>query len=93
MNRTGEDFRKRCGAFTLVELLVVVAILTLLIPILMPSLNKAKERARMAVCKMNLKGLIAAFGNYIGANNQWYPASAPYGSAIYGKTWEPPSVG
>jgi competence protein ComGC len=47
----------RCGAFTLVELLVVVGIIALLVTILMPSLARAKELARRAVCATNLNVL------------------------------------
>jgi prepilin-type N-terminal cleavage/methylation domain-containing protein len=40
-------------AFTLVELLIVVGIIALLVTIIMPSLNRAKELARQAVCLTN----------------------------------------
>ena len=42
-------------AFTLIEVLVVVAIIALLIAILTPALRQAREATRMSVCKSNLK--------------------------------------
>lgn len=55
--------------FTLIELLVVISIIALLVAILMPALNKAREQASGAVCLNNMKSLSLAWTMYFGENN------------------------
>jgi prepilin-type N-terminal cleavage/methylation domain-containing protein len=51
--------------FTLIELLVVVAIIALLISILLPSLSRAREQARISKCLANLKSMGTAAQTYL----------------------------
>jgi prepilin-type N-terminal cleavage/methylation domain-containing protein len=48
---------KICRAFTLIELMVVVAIIAVLVAILLPSLSGARDKARRLQCGVNLRSL------------------------------------
>lgn len=56
-------------AFTLIELLVVISIIALLLAIIMPALNKAKDAAKLVVCLSNHRGLITAWKTYASSND------------------------
>jgi prepilin-type N-terminal cleavage/methylation domain-containing protein len=59
---------KRIG-FTLIELLVVIAIIAILMAILIPTMNRAREQGKRAVCLNNLKGLVLAWLMYTDDND------------------------
>jgi prepilin-type N-terminal cleavage/methylation domain-containing protein/prepilin-type processing-associated H-X9-DG protein len=59
--------------FTLIELLVVTAIIALLVAILLPSLAKARDRARTVNCLSNLRQLALAATTYAAYNQDLFP--------------------
>lgn len=60
-------------AFTLVEMLVVIAIIALLAALLLPALSRAKETARATVCLSNLHQVGIALQIYVSENNNKMP--------------------
>ncbi len=97
------DSRRRWqrAAFTLVELLVVIAVIALLVSILTPSLQHARELARRASCGANLHGTALAYQVYANDHetrlplffhnskqqNHWIWYGGASGSSTYKPHW------
>ena len=65
--------RKRVAGFTLVELLVVVAVIGVMVGLLLPALSKTKEHARGTACRSNMKQIALAFLLYSEDNADTLP--------------------
>src|SRR5687768_15583152 len=80
--RGGRAAAVRAG-FTLVELLVVIGIISVLIGILLPALNKARESARQAKCLNNMRQIATATVMFAQEHGGWMPARAGSGNVPY----------
>jgi len=93
MRETPTTRAGRKDAFTLVELLVVVAIIALLVSILFPALREARENAVRLKCGTNLKNLVMATRLYVDENRDYLPLAnwasmdPQRGWLFYGRSW------
>lgn len=97
MRMAEEELRRsRRPAFTVVELLVVIGIITLLMGLIIPAVQKVREAANRAVCSSHLRQLALGVHQYHLAHRRLPPGQVgPYrripGQPYYG--WGPDSVG
>ena len=67
---------RRQRGFTLIELLVVIAIIGILAGLLLPSLSRAKEKARTATCLNNFRQMSISIKLWIDDHNGKFPPAA-----------------
>lgn len=77
MQRPQKKTNHRAG-FTLIELLVVIAIIAILAALLIPAVQRAREAARSAQCKNNLRQFGVAFHTFAEADKQSRLCSGAY---------------
>lgn len=59
--------------FTLVELMIVIAIISILALVLLPNFVIARHQARLSACQSNIKNISTAVETYCSSNNDQYP--------------------
>lgn len=74
--------RFRSCAFTLIELLTVIAIIALLAGLLLPSISRAKEKGRQTACAGNLRQIGQAIAIYASESSQ----AVPYATNVFDRS-------
>ena len=67
------NIHRTAGGFTLVELLVVVAIIGMLVSLLMPAINSARDAAHRMACANNVRQLALGLHNYHDSHSEFPP--------------------
>lgn len=63
----------RFKSFTLIELMLVITVIAVLVSLLMPAINKAKNTAKMIRCSANMKQIGLAVNSYTDDYQGWMP--------------------
>lgn len=68
--------RKKRKGFTLIELMIVIAIIAILAAVLVPNFMRAREASRLTACKSNLKNISTAVETYSNDYDGLYPGNS-----------------
>jgi prepilin-type N-terminal cleavage/methylation domain-containing protein/prepilin-type processing-associated H-X9-DG protein len=82
-----QGLARSAAAFTLLELLVVIAIIGILAAMLMPALDRAKQRAQGAQCLANGRQMMTAIILYANENHDFFPPNPDDANTDPGYNW------
>lgn len=74
--------KKKKAGFTLIELMIVIAIIAILAAILVPNFLKARAQGQLTACKSNCKNIATALEMYSSDNGGRYPPQASFAALL-----------
>jgi len=86
-HRSTGDEHRLTTAFTLVEMLVVIAVIGILAGLLLPVLSGSKQKAQGVYCLNNGRQLMTALTMYTGDNHDFFPPNPDDGNTVPGHNW------
>ncbi len=82
-----KSFRRRLAGFTLIELMVVIAIIGILASMAIPSFNDILRKSKRAELVMNQRQFINTMKDYLGVHGRWPSGTAD--SSFISTAWNP----
>jgi prepilin-type N-terminal cleavage/methylation domain-containing protein/prepilin-type processing-associated H-X9-DG protein len=83
MKPSAGHYSQRFVGFTLVELLVVIGIIAILIAVLLPALQKARNQSQLLACQSNIRQIVQATLMYVGDNKTTFPNGRDFSWEVF----------